>query len=200
MRKPKKQPRTVKLLLNESVRALGRVGDVVEVSPGYARNYLVPGELAVQPTPTNLARVEEKRQEVLRLEAIEREKQAELLKKLEGQTFAIERRANERGHLFGSVTASDVAAKLQDEGHDVQADQVNLLNRIDEVGEVEVELLFHDDLRGPIKIDVTPDAESKAAIDEFQAEERERREAEEAAEKEAAERTKAAVAAGSSDE
>ena len=182
MRKPKKTPRTVKLLLNESVRALGRVGDVVEVAPGYARNYLIPGDLAMRPTPKNLERVEEKRKEVERLEAIEREKQAALLRKVQGQRFTIERRANEQGHLFGSVTASDIAARLQQDGHDVGAQFVNLFDRIDEVGESEVELLFAEEVRGPITVVVEPDPESKTAIDEYRAEEKAREEADAARE------------------
>ena len=195
MRKPKKTPRTVKLLLNESVRALGRVGDVVEVSPGYARNQLIPHHLAVRPTPANMARIEEKRKEVLRQEAERREQQAALLKRLEGHEVGVERRANETGHLFGSVTASDVAAELQAEGYDVGADQVALSNRIDEVGTYDVEIIFADDLRGPIKVNVNPDAESKAGIDEYQAEQKARRDAEQAQESAAQERLEAAAAA-----
>jgi large subunit ribosomal protein L9 len=194
MRKPKKTPKTVKLLLNESVRALGRVGDVVTVSPGYARNLLIPHHLAVKPTPSNLARVEEKRKEVLRQEALKREEQAALLKKLEGFEVSVERRANETGHLFGSVTASDIATELQAKGHEIAAEEVALANRIDEVGDYEVEIIFADDLRGPITLHVQPDAESKAGIDEYQAEQKARREAEEAAEAEQKARLEAAAA------
>ena len=55
---------TVKLLLKESIKNVGRVGDVVEVSPGYARNFLLPQDLAVQPTPGNIKKVEERRKEI----------------------------------------------------------------------------------------------------------------------------------------
>src|SRR5678809_691299 len=57
---------TVKLLLKESIKNVGRVGDIVEVSPGYARNYLLPRDLAVQPTPNNVKKVEERRKEIER--------------------------------------------------------------------------------------------------------------------------------------
>ena len=59
---------TIKLLLKESVKHLGKVGDLVDVSPGYARNYLMPKDLAMQPTPANIKRVEERRKEVERQE------------------------------------------------------------------------------------------------------------------------------------
>ena len=55
---------TVKLLLKESIKNVGRVGDVVEVSPGYARNYLLPNDLAVHPTPGNVKKIEERRKEI----------------------------------------------------------------------------------------------------------------------------------------
>src|SRR6185436_11000558 len=60
---------TVKLLLKESIKNVGRVGDVVEVSPGYARNFLLPKDLAVEPTPNNVKKIEARRKEVERLEA-----------------------------------------------------------------------------------------------------------------------------------
>ncbi|MEM6560442.1 MAG: 50S ribosomal protein L9 [Planctomycetota bacterium] len=189
-KKIKKQPKTVKLLLNESVKALGRVGDVVEVSPGYARNYLVPHHIAVQPTPTNLERVEEKRQEVLRQEAELREQRAAMLSKMEGLEIALERRANEMGHLFGSVTASDVAAELRNHEYAIDAEDVNLLGRIDEVGRYDVEIRFADDLKNSIRVYVAPDPDSKAAMEEYEAEKKAREEAE----KEAEERAAAAAA------
>src|SRR3954468_9629351 len=96
---------SVKLLLKESIKNVGRVGDVVEVSPGYARNYLLPKGLAVEPTPNNVKKIEARRKEVERQERELREQQAALIKQMEGVEVTLERRANEQGHLFGSVTA-----------------------------------------------------------------------------------------------
>src|SRR3989442_11500793 len=84
----------VKLLLNESIKNVGRVGDIVEVSPGYARNYLLPKGLAVEPTPGNVKRIEARKQEVERQERERREQQTVLLKQLEGIEVTLERRAN----------------------------------------------------------------------------------------------------------
>src|SRR5687768_18550636 len=107
---------TVKLLLKESIKNVGRVGDVVEVSAGYARNYLLPKDLALQPTPGNIKKVEERRREIERQERERREQQAALIKQLEGVEVTLERRANEQGHLFGSVTATDSAKAPQGPG------------------------------------------------------------------------------------
>src|SRR5436305_524851 len=70
--------RTVKLLLKESIKNVGRVGDIVDVSPGYARNFLLPKDLAVQPTPGNIKKVEEKRKEIEKQERQRREQQEAL--------------------------------------------------------------------------------------------------------------------------
>src|SRR5690606_32176670 len=124
---------TVKLLLRESIRNVGRVGDVVEVSPGYARNYLLPRNLAVQPTPGNIKKVEERKKEIERQERELREQQAALIGQLESVEVALERRANEQGHLFGSVTATDVAKALQAQGFNIDPDDVYLHGKIDRI-------------------------------------------------------------------
>ena len=128
---------TMKLLLKESIKNVGRVGDVVEVSPGYARNYLLPNDLAVQPTPGNIKKVEERRKEIEKQERERREQQAALLKTLEGVEVTLERRANEKGHLFGSVSATDIAKALQAQGYNVEPDDVNLPGKLDKHREVQ---------------------------------------------------------------
>ena len=99
---------TVKLLLKESIKHVGKVGDVVEVSPGYARNYLLPKDLAVEPTPNNVKKIEARRKEIERQEAEKRKEQAQLIEKLKDVEVTLERRANEQGHLYGAVSATDM--------------------------------------------------------------------------------------------
>src|SRR3954449_13002210 len=117
---------SVKLLLKESIKNVGRVGDVVEVSPGYARNYLLPRDLAVEPTPNNVKKIEARRKEIEKQERERREQQAALIKTLSGVEVHLERRANEQGHLFGGVSATDIAKSLQGQGYNVQPDDVFL--------------------------------------------------------------------------
>ena len=156
---------TVKLLLKESIKNVGRVGDIVEVSPGYARNYLLPRDLAVQPTPNNVKKVEERRKEIEKQERERREQQAALIKTLSGVEVHLERRANEQGHLFGSVTATDIAKALQAQGFNIEAADVNLPGKLDRIEKYNVRVAFADDLATEIKVWVAPDAESKAAMD-----------------------------------
>lgn len=157
--------KTQKLLLNESVKHVGRVGDVVEVSSGYARNYLVPKGIAVQPTPNNLKKVEALKAEAIRLEKEARAKQEAVIKKLEGVEVAIERRANEQGHLFGSVSATDISKALAAQGFEVEAGDVYLPGKLDRINKYKVDVGFAEDLRASISVYVSPDAESKAAMD-----------------------------------
>jgi large subunit ribosomal protein L9 len=156
---------TVKLLLKESIKNVGRVGDVVEVSPGYARNYLLPRDLAVHPTPGNVKKIEERRKEIEKQERDRREQQEAMIKRLEGVEVTLERRANEQGHLFGSVTATDIAKALQAQGYNVQPDDVLLPGRLDQISNYTVRVQFAEDLSTEIKVWVAPDAESKAAIE-----------------------------------
>src|SRR5688572_18108006 len=156
---------TVKLLLKESIKNVGRVGDVVEVSPGYARNYLLPKDLAVQPTAGNIRKVEERRKEIERQERERREQQAALIKQLEGVEVTLERRANEQGHLFGSVSATDIAKALVAQGFNIEAGDINLPGKLDQINNYTVQVKFADDLAGDIKVWVAPDSDSKAVMD-----------------------------------
>ncbi len=155
----------VKLLLKESIKNVGKVGDVVEVSAGYARNFLLPNDLAVQPTAGNVKKIEERRKEIEKQEREKREQQAALIKQLEGVEVTLERRANEQGHLFGSVTATDIAKALQAQGYNIEAADVNLPGKLDRIEKYNVRVAFAEDLSTEVKVWVAPDAESKATMD-----------------------------------
>ncbi|HEX4053413.1 MAG TPA: 50S ribosomal protein L9 [Tepidisphaeraceae bacterium] len=155
----------VKLLLNETIKNVGRVGDVVEVSPGFARNYLLPKGLAAEPTPGNMKKIEARRKEIERQERERRQQQETLIKQLEGVEVTLERKANEQGHLFGSVSATDIARGLQTQGFNINPDDVNLPGKLDRIEKYTVRIRFADDLTTDVKVWVAPDQESKALID-----------------------------------
>lgn len=156
---------TTKVLLKESIRHVGRVGDVVEVSPGYARNYLIPQDLAVEPTKANIKKIEARKKEIEELERQKKAKQAEIIKRLAGLELTLERRANEQGHLFGSVSATDIAHALVAAGYQVEADDLELPGKLDRIEKYMVVVAFDTDLRTEIKVWVSPDPESKAAME-----------------------------------
>src|SRR3954470_23705017 len=147
----------VKLLLKESIKHVGKVGDVVEVSAGYARNYLLPKDLAVEPTPNNVKKIELRRKEVERLEAEKRKEQAKTIEKLKEVEVTLERRANEQGHLFGSVSATDISKSLEAQGFQVDPDEINLPGKLDRIEKYTVTIAFAEDLKTDIKVWVAPD-------------------------------------------
>jgi large subunit ribosomal protein L9 len=155
----------IKLLLKESIKHVGKVGDVVEVSAGYARNYLLPKDLAVEPTPNNIKKIEARRKEVERIERERRDQQAALLKQLEGVEVTLERRANEQGRLFGSVSSTEISKALQAQGFNVHPDDVNLPGKLDHIDKYMVMIRFAEDLETEVKVYVAPDADSKALMD-----------------------------------
>src|SRR6185369_9013029 len=106
----------MEVILRQAVEKLGQPGDLVKVSAGYARNYLLPRGVAFAATPGNLKRIQ---QEKARLEAAESERRgsaSELSKKLEEVSLTFSARVGEEGKLFGSVTASDIAEQLAGQG------------------------------------------------------------------------------------
>ena len=158
---------TVKLLLKETIKNVGKVGDIVEVSPGYARNFLLPQDLAVEPTPNNVKKIEARRQEIEAQEKARRAAQEEIMKRLAGVEVHLERRANEQGHLFGSVSATEIAKSLQSQGYAVQPDDVLLPGKLDRIADFSIVVKFHDDLKTDIKVWIHADKDSKAGMDAF---------------------------------
>lgn len=142
----------MKLLLRKDVPKLGQVGDMVDVSAGYARNYLLPQGLAVEPSPANLRAIEEdkKRAAADRMRRLEQlQQQAERLRTAE---VTIEAAANEEGHLYGSVTAKDIAEALQADGHSVEARQVKLEHPIRQLDTVAVPVELAEGVATEVKV------------------------------------------------
>ncbi|HOK65761.1 MAG TPA: 50S ribosomal protein L9 [Anaerohalosphaeraceae bacterium] len=142
----------MKVLLCEDVAKLGWLGDIVEVKDGYARNYLLPQGLAVIPTEAairSLAEEKARRAEARRLARLEKER---LSASLEGVEISLTARANEQGHLFGSVTETDIAEALQRKGFAVSAEMVHLEAHIKEVGTRDVVIKTASDLKATVRV------------------------------------------------
>lgn len=142
----------MELLLRQNIEHLGRVGDVVKVRPGYARNFLLPNGYAVMVTKANMAEIEKARARAL----VEEQERIGGLKELRAQlaetSITIEGRANEEGHLFGSVTAQNVAVALREKGFAIEEKQVRLENPIKEIGVFDVELHLHQGVDAIVKV------------------------------------------------
>ncbi len=146
----------MKVLLRRNIRNLGNIGDVVEVKPGYARNYLLPQRLATEPTPGNVKAVEAERHRYLEELAKERaqvEARAELVR---GKELTLHARANEEGHLFGSVGAAQIVAELAKENIFIDAENVLLDEPIRELDKYDVQLRFAEDITATIHVWILP--------------------------------------------
>lgn len=146
----------MKVILNEHIPNLGERGQILEVKPGYARNYLIPKGLAYEATPANLARFEAEQRRWLAKQEKVKASAADLAQKLAGLELTFNRRAGEEDALYGSVTAADVAEALQAKGFSVDRRQVLLPQHIKRLGTYTVELHLHRDVRVPITVHVEP--------------------------------------------
>ena len=156
----------MKVLLRRDVANVGLAGDVVEVKQGYARNYLFPQRLGVEPTALNLKQVEEDK----RRAAEERKKVREALereaKRMGNVEVTISAVCNPEGHLYGSVGPREISAALRDEGYAVDAKQIELREPIRQLDSVTVPIVFAEDLKIEVKVWVV----REGAASEFEAE------------------------------
>lgn len=125
----------MKVILTQQVKGLGEPGDVVEVSDGYAQNYLIPRGLARKATAGALKDLEQKRAAAARREAKERAEAEEIARELSRKEIIIKAKAGEKGHLYGSITSKDVAdAILEQTGVKIDRKKVEIPEPIKELG------------------------------------------------------------------
>lgn len=148
--------KTLQVLLREDVANLGRVGDVVSVAAGYARNYLLPRKLATQATADNLAAMARKRARLEAEEAAAFAAQEAAAARLEGVRLSFTERADEGGNLYGSVSAAVIARGLADQGHAVEERHVRLEQPLKSTGEYTVELSLAGGLKATVTVVVEP--------------------------------------------
>ncbi len=144
----------MKVLLQKNILSLGKIGDLVEVKPGYARNYLIPQGLAVQPTAANVRAVEIAKQRYLEELAKKREELAAKASVVDGKAIRVEARANAEGHLYGSIGVAQIVDLLADEGIFVEPEFVVLEHPIRELGQYEIPLDFGPQVAASISLSV----------------------------------------------
>ena len=142
----------MEIILRQAVENLGHTGDIVKVSPGYARNYLIPRGLAYEATAGNKKRLEQER---ARLEAAENERRGAaqgIASTLENVSLTFSARVGEEGKLFGSVTAADIAQQLEAQGIHIEKRQIDLHEPIKALGVYRVPVRLHADVKPEIKV------------------------------------------------
>ncbi|WP_298971407.1 50S ribosomal protein L9 [uncultured Roseobacter sp.] len=166
----------MQVILLERVAKLGQMGEVVDVKPGYARNFLLPQGKALSASKSNIEAFEQQKAQ-LEARNLETRKEAEsLAEKLDGQQFIVIRSASDSGALYGSVTTRDAADAATEAGFSVDRKQV-VLAPIKELGLHSVQIVLHPEVDATIELNVarsTEEAELQAAgksIQELAAEE-----------------------------
>ncbi|HET7563513.1 MAG TPA: 50S ribosomal protein L9 [Gemmatimonadaceae bacterium] len=141
------------VILRQAIENVGNPGDIVKVSPGFARNYLLPRGLAYEATPGNRKRIEMERS---RLEAAENERRGAaqtLADRLAPVSLTFSARVGEEDKLFGSVTASDIAQQLHAQGFpEIEKRQIDLHEPIKSLGVYKVPIRLHADVKPEIKV------------------------------------------------
>ncbi len=153
----------MKVVLKEDIRKLGWFGDVVEVKNGYARNYLLPQGLAIPVSDDNIRSLAEEKSKRAEQRIREKKRLEEAAKAVEGAEAVIAAKANEQGHLFGSVTEAQIAANLREQGFTVADEVVHLPDHIKEVGTHQVKLKFAENIVSTVRVVVVPEQQQETA-------------------------------------
>lgn len=142
----------MEVILRQSIDSVGGTGDIVKVSPGYARNFLLPRGLAYEATPGNRKRIEQERSRLEAAEAERRESAEGLARKLEEVSVTFSARVGDEGKLFGSVTTADIAQQLEAQGFHIERRQIDLPEPIKALGVYRVPVRLHADVKPEIKV------------------------------------------------
>ena len=155
----------MKVLLCTDIEKLGWLGDVVDVKDGYARNYLLPQGLATVANRANIKALADEKVKRAQERQLATEKLEQVAKSVESAEAVVAAKANEQGHLFGSVSKKEIAQNLRDQGFEVPDSVVRLAEHIKEVGTHEVTLKFTPDLAVNITVIVVSQDEAIESID-----------------------------------
>ena len=148
----------MRVVLRDDVENIGRKGDLIEVTDGFARNYLVPRGLAMKATKGVVQQAEAMRRNREARDARDREAAQALADQLSGQRIQLRARAGEGGRLFGSVTSADVVDAVRAQtGVELDRRKTQLAEPLKELGAVEVPVKLHSDVEVTLTVDVVPE-------------------------------------------
>ncbi|MDR1194891.1 MAG: 50S ribosomal protein L9 [Endomicrobium sp.] len=149
----------MKVILRSDITNVGRQGEIKDVSAGFARNYLVPQNLAMEATPQNMkvwerekVKLEKQRDEIIN-------KSKEIASGMEAGEFVIKVKVGENGKVFGSVTGANIARILEEKGFEVNKRDILLSDSIKELGNYEISVRLHPEVTAKIKLSVISEKE-----------------------------------------
>lgn len=144
----------MKIILKENVDSLGKVGEMIKVADGYARNYLIPKGLAVEASSRSMKALEHEKSRIMKKNESDRKKAEAMVEKIKGVTCTISRRVGEQDKLFGSVTTKDIEQSLIEQGMEIDRKMIILEEPIKSLGEFPVKIKFQPGITTEITIKV----------------------------------------------
>jgi large subunit ribosomal protein L9 len=144
----------MKLILIKDVKDLGMAGDVVTVKNGYGRNYLLPQNFAVMATKDALKKIEAIKADAEKVRNIKLEENKAKLAQLSNMTLTFNRKADENGNLYGSVSEFDIVEAIKEKGVEINKNNVHIEKHIKEIGDSQVEISFGSDLTATVVVSV----------------------------------------------
>jgi large subunit ribosomal protein L9 len=148
-----------KLLLLDDVINLGRKGEIVDVNPGFARNFLIPKEHGIVATKSALKMQEQLVKERQEQAVKDKAEARELADKLEKQSFSIVAKVDIEGNMYGSIKPQDIAQILQKAGYSFDRKQIQIPHTIKKIGSLKIELSLKEGVKSSISLEVKPDRE-----------------------------------------
>lgn len=154
----------MKVILNRDVASLGEEGDIKEVAPGYARNYLLPQGLVLEYNARNLAQLEQRQADIAARKQAKREAAKDVKAKLEAEPLTITMSAGENGRLFGAVTTATIADALGSRGLDIERKRIELPEAtLKSVGNYKVKIRLYGEEEATIAVRVASTGTTEAA-------------------------------------
>jgi large subunit ribosomal protein L9 len=152
----------MKVILREDVENVGRKGDLINVAPGYGRNYLIPRKLALAVTSSNMNVIAIERASLKKKAEVERKSYLDLVQKLNATTLSFSRKAGEKDHIFGSVSAGDIQDGLAKLGFEIDKKRILLDEPIKRLGNYGVTIKVTPDDKAEVKVAVVKEEEEAA--------------------------------------
>jgi large subunit ribosomal protein L9 len=150
----------IEIILKQDVEHLGRRGDVVKVAPGFARNYLLPRDLALPVTPGNRRQIEHVKKVAAQHEAEERTTAESLAQRIEAAEVVIARRVGETDTLYGSVTSVDIAEALAAQHVEIDRRKIQLAEPLKHLGDFAVPVRLHRDVVAQLRVRVVKEEQA----------------------------------------
>ena len=144
----------MEIILTSNIKKLGKIGDIVKVKDGYARNYLLPNKKAVRKNHENLEKLEKERNELEKKELLIKEKAQKIIEQVKNITLEFTKESDDNGQLYGSIQQKEILKSLKDKSIHIDSDSLIIRKQIKTVGDHEIEVNPYHEISSTIKIKV----------------------------------------------